>query len=132
MRVRLRKGERNNNQGHVPESYEDAQAERAVRWRGEAMAMATAMAMAMAMATATAMAIASNKKTEGKEKATELEDNLTPQRARIRLLNGRARGKAHENKERENGPFDEVRREDIYMQSRHYDTQVFYGRRCVS
>ena len=126
MRVRLRKGERNNNQGHVPESYEDAQAEQAVRWRGEAMATATAMAMAMAMA------IASNKKTEGKEKATELEDNLTPQRARIRLLNGRARGKAHENKERENGPFDEVRHEDIYMQSRHYDTQVFYGQRCVS
>ena len=128
MRVRLRKGERNNNQGHIPESYEDAQAERAVRWRGEAMAMA----MATATATATAMAIASNKKTEGKEKATELEDNLTPQRARIHLLNGRARGKAHENKERENGPFDEVRRKDIYMQSRHYDTQVFYGRRCVS
>ena len=128
MRVRLRKGERNNNQGHIPKSYEDAQAERAVRWRGKAMAMA----MAMAMATATAMVIASNKKTEGKEKATELEDNLTPQWARIRLLNGRARGKAHKNKERENGPFDEVRCEDIYMQSRHYDTQVFYGRRCVS
>jgi hypothetical protein len=67
-----------------------------------------------------ATAIPGDQETEGREKTTEPGDDLTAQQARIRRLNRRARRKAHQ----KNGPFEEVKREDIYMQTRRYDKSI--------
>ena len=75
------------------------------------------------------MAITGDKETKGREKTTELGDYLTAQQARIRRLNSWARGR-HTKIRRENEPFEEVKHEDIYMQTRRYDTSILRAKMC--